>query len=241
MRLPVIQGVIRRRILVNYRIAPDVLQAQLPTRFRPKLHEGHGIAGICLIRLDGIRPRHVPALLGLSSENAAHRVAVVWEGDDGRPREGVFVPRRDTGSLLNHWTGGRLFPGEHNRARFRVQESASGLDLSMEADDATVAVRVRGSFGGHLQAGSCFASLKEASGFFERGSVGYSVTSTSGRLDGMELRTARWQIEPLRVEEVYSSYFADQSRFPPGSVTFDCALAMRNLAIEWHKADDLYV
>jgi hypothetical protein len=36
------------------------------------------------------------------------------------------------------------------------------------------------------------------------------------------------------VEEVHSSYFADEKRFPPGSVSFDCALAMRNLEHEWH-------
>lgn len=172
MRLPVIQGVIRRRILVNYRIAPDTLQAQLPPRFRPKLHKGLGVAGICLIRLEAIRPRHVPALLGVSSENAAHRVAVVWGTDDGEGREGVFVPRRDTGSLLNHLTGGRLFPGEHNRAHFRVQENPTGLDLSMESNDGKVAVRVRGSFGGDLQAGSCFASLAEASSFFGQAPLG---------------------------------------------------------------------
>lgn len=57
----------------------------------------------------------------------------------------------------------------------------------------------------------------------------------------MELKTHGWRIEPLQVDEVYSSYFADEGRFPPGTVTFDCALAMRNLAHEWHKAEDLYV
>jgi hypothetical protein len=76
MRLPVLQGVIRRRILVNFRVDPGVMQAQLPSRFRPKLHRGHAIAGICLIRLESVRPRFVPRLLGFSSENAAHRVAV---------------------------------------------------------------------------------------------------------------------------------------------------------------------
>jgi hypothetical protein len=78
MRLPVIQGVIRRRLLVNFRVDPRVMQAQLPTRFRPKLHGAHAIAGICLIRLEAIRPRLVPKFLGLASENAAHRIAVRW-------------------------------------------------------------------------------------------------------------------------------------------------------------------
>jgi hypothetical protein len=77
MRFPRVHGTIRRRLLVNFRVAPDVIQRLLPAPFQPKLHHGRAIAGICLIRLEGIRPRRFPSMLGLSSENAAHRIAVV--------------------------------------------------------------------------------------------------------------------------------------------------------------------
>jgi len=241
MRLPVLEGVIRRRLLVNFRVAPDVLQAQLPRPFRPKLQGSYGVAGICLIRLEHIRPRHVPALLGVSSENAAHRIAVVWDEPDGTPREGVFIPRRDTGSLLNHLTGGRVFPGEHHRASFDVQETDRDVSLSMASADGDVAVRVRGSYGGALPSTSCFGSLSEASHFFEPGSLGYSATKSAGRLDGLTLRTTQWRVETLEVADVYSSYFSDPTRFPPGSATFDCGLAMRNILHEWHSAADLQV
>lgn len=240
MGLPVIQGVIRRRILVNFRVDPRVMQVQLPSRFQPKLHEDHAIAGICLIRLEAIRPRFVPHFLGLSSENAAHRIAVRWRAE-GAEKEGVFIPRRDTGSAMNHLAGGRLFPGEHHRARFTVRGGSDSIDLSMESDDREVSVRVRGRVGGPLPSSSCFSSLAEASGFFEPGSLGYSVTREAGRLDGIELRTHGWRVEPLQVEEVYSSYFSDEARFPRGSVEFDCALVMRNIGHEWHGAEDLYV
>jgi len=240
MRLPLIQGVIRRRILVNFRVDPSVMQSQLPSRFRPKLHEGRSIAGICLIRLESVRPRLVPQAFGVSSENAAHRIAVRWQAD-GTEKEGVFIPRRDTGSTINHLAGGRLFPGEHHRARFLVQEDADTIDLSMQSVDGEVSVTVRGRLGGRFTSSSCFSSLAEASAFFEPGSVGYSVTRDTGRLDGLELRTHGWSIEPLQVDDVYSSYFADDTRFPRGSVEFDCALVMRNLAHEWRSAQDLYV
>src|SRR5262245_5166815 len=80
MRIPVIRGIIERRILVNYRVDPAVLAKLLPAPFRPKLVRGHGMAGICLIRLGGIRPTFWPkGLGGIRSENAAHRTAVVWD------------------------------------------------------------------------------------------------------------------------------------------------------------------
>ena len=115
-----VRGVIRRRILANYRVDPEVAQRQLPPPFRPKLHRGYAIGGVCLIRLEQVRPAGLPGALGLSSENAAHRIAVEWTDGAGIQREGVFIPRRDTGSLLNLVGGGRVFPGEHHSARFSV-------------------------------------------------------------------------------------------------------------------------
>src|SRR5687767_8524173 len=106
MRLPLIRGVIDRRILVNYRVDPAVLAPTLPPPFRPKLYQGHGMVGICLIRLRSVRPQFLPAWLGISSENAAHRAAVEWD-DGGRVREGVYIRRRDTSSRLNALAGGR--------------------------------------------------------------------------------------------------------------------------------------
>src|SRR2546427_8565815 len=165
MRLPQIQGVIRRRMLVNFRIEPEVIQRQLPPKFRPKLHEGSAIAGICLIRLEQIRPKHFPALLGLSSENAAHRIAVLWEDESGQSQEGVFIPRRDTSSRLNHLAGGRLFPGEHHQADFQVVASNEGINFKMESQDGEVAVRLRAQIATALSADSKFGTLAEASGF----------------------------------------------------------------------------
>ena len=110
MQIPVVRGMIDRRILVNFRVQPEVLTRLLPAPFRPKLVGGVGMAGVCLIRLKGIRPRFLPSCLGVSSENAAHRIAVEWnEGET--TLEGVFVPRRDTSSRLNTLVGGCLFPG----------------------------------------------------------------------------------------------------------------------------------
>ncbi len=240
MKLPVIQGVIRRRILANFRVEPEVMQQQLPARFRPKLQRGYAVAGICLIRLEHIRPRFVPESIGLNSENAAHRVAVLWD-EDGVTREGVFISRRDTNSQLNHLLGGRIFPGEHHQSSFSVAESESEISISLESTDSTVAVQIEGTTAKALPRDSIFSSLAEASAFFEAGSVGYSVTHDPNRLDGLNLKTEQWQVEPLEVRKVQSSYFSDETKFPPGSIEFDHALLMKNVAHEWHSAADLYI
>lgn len=52
---------------------------------------------------------------------------------------------------------------------------------------------------------------------------------------------ANWSVSPLETSEAYSSWFADRSSFPKGSVDFDCALVMRNISHYWFGQDDLYV
>jgi len=240
MRLPVIQGTIRRRILANFRVDPETMQRQIPARFRPKLQNGFAVAGICLIRLEHIRPRSMPKIIGLNSENAAHRVAVTWD-EEGVAREGVFISRRDTGSQISHLLGGRIFPGEHHHASFAVTESESEISLAIKSDDAKVNLEIAGTIVRELPATSVFSSLAEASSFFEGGSLGYSVTSDPARLDGLKLATKEWLVEPLEVRRIYSSYFSDETKFPKGTVEFDHALIMRNVEHEWHSADDLYV
>lgn len=108
MKLPVIRGLIDRRILVNYRVDPPILQRLLPAPLRPKCVNGAGVAGICLIRLKRVRPRGWPGAIGLGSENAAHRIAVEWDDERGVTRSGVYIPRRDSSSRLNELVGGRI-------------------------------------------------------------------------------------------------------------------------------------
>lgn len=236
MRLPVIRGLIRRRMLVNFRADPAAIQRIIPAPFRPKLHGGEAIVGVCLIRLEEIRPAGLPAFLGIASENAAHRFAVTWVDEQGAEKEGVYIPRRDTGSLLNHLAGGRIFPGEHHRAQFTVEDDGERIDFAMRSEDGSVQVRLRGSESEGWPASSRFASLEDSSRFFERGSLGYSVTRDPCRLDGLTLHALRWEVRALDVAEVESSYFSDATLFPPGTVEFDHALVMRDIPHEWHGA-----
>jgi hypothetical protein len=230
---PTMHGLIDRRMLVNFRVQPDVITKFLPPYFRPKLVKGWAMAGICLIRLKGIRPRCFPARCGLTSENAAHRIAVEWE-QDGFTREGVFIPRRDTSSALQAFAGGRLFPGVHHVADFKVSEKEDEFKLQMHSHDDATFVEVQAHRTSSLPATSLFASLDEASEFFARGSVGYSATSNPNCCDGLELFTSRWEVEPLDVRLVRSSFFDDVNQFPKGTIHFDCALLMKNIEHEWH-------
>jgi uncharacterized protein DUF2071 len=238
MRVPVIRGIIDRRILANYRVDPEIIRRILPAPFEPHLAGGFAIAGVCLIRLKQIRPKFMRWRMGISSENAAHRIAVEWVAD-GQRKSGVYIPRRDTDSRLNALAGGRLFPGRHHHAYFRVDETDDRLAVEMRSDDGESRVTIGGQLAERLPEASIFDSLQQASDFFVGGSLGYSETDQPGHFDGLELRCQSWHVTPLSVERIESSFFDNPRRFPEGSIEFDCALVMRGIDHEWRAREDL--
>jgi hypothetical protein len=238
MRIPVVRGWIDRRILVNYRVRREVIERILPRPFRPVTVDGWAVAGVCLIRLRGMRPPLVPSFLGLSSENAAHRIAVEWDTASGA-RQGVYIPRRDTSSRLNS-LGSRLFAGVYHHARFSVHEEDDRFRVQLQSDDQTTRLLVDTRLGTALPAGALFESLGDASRFFERGALGFSPRNAEcSSFDSLELRSFRWKVEPLEVSQVESSFFADESLFPDGTARFDHALLMRRIPHEWRASEPI--
>jgi hypothetical protein len=222
---------IERRLLVNYRIDPEVAARHLPEPFRPQLVGGWAIGGVCFIRLGGLRPVHFPAALGVTTENVAHRFAVEWDDEEGT-EVGVYIPRRDTDSRITALAGDRIFPGIHHVARFRVEEPGSALQIGVESRDGTLRLSVAAQESTSL-AGELFGSLDDAVAFFRRGSLGYSASGATDRLIGVRLESQSWDARPARVERMVSSLFDDASAFPKGSCTLDFGLVMRNLPARW--------
>ena len=232
MRSPNLAGEVERRLLINYRVDPSVIAPQLPLPFRPQIVDGSAVAGICLIRLGSMRPRGLPKWVGVRSENAAHRVAVEWDSPGGI-ETGVYIPRRDSNSVINVLVGGRLFPGEHHRADFDVSESVDQIHVAFAARDGSADVNVTVGIKDELRGSQLFADVAAASAFFERGSVGFSGTHDPNRFDGLALHTNAWRVDPAEVLEAHSSFFSDRSAFPEGSAQLDCALVMRRIPVTW--------
>ncbi|WP_417356942.1 DUF2071 domain-containing protein [Flavobacterium sp.] len=231
MKIPTLHGIIDRRILINYTADPDVVQNLLPYPLKPKLCNGKAIVGICLIRLKNIRPKGMPYFIGINSENAANRFAVEWD-ENGETKEGVFIPRRDTSSLINALAGGGVFPGKHHKAKFNVSEASGHYAISYTANDSTF-MNIEASEVDVFNPNSVFGNMETTSAFFKNGSIGF--TPCNSGLDSVILHTYNWKIKPLEVTKVESSYFNDTNLFPKGSIKFDNALLMQNIEHEWRS------
>ncbi|MBX3748257.1 MAG: DUF2071 domain-containing protein [Verrucomicrobiae bacterium] len=224
----------KRRILVNFRIRPEVLAPRVPRPFRLKTVRGWGLAGICLIRLEHLRPGPLPAWAGLSSENAAHRIAVSWDSEDGE-RDGVFILGRDTNSGVNRWAGGRLFPGVHRFANFHTFETGGRMEVTVCDGDGVVVSRVVAEATEDWPAESVFGSLAEASEFFRDGCTGWSRALDGRGIEGAQLEPDWWAMTALKAIAAESRVFQDPERFPAGTVELDSALGMYGIPHTWRN------
>jgi Uncharacterized conserved protein (COG2071) len=221
---------IERRLLVNYRIDPDLVYPHLPAGFTPQLVSGWAVAGVCFTRLAHTRPSGLPPHIGIRSENVAHRFAVEWEDGQGT-RAGVYIPRRDTNSRAVTIAGGPVFPGVHHPARFVVSESPDQVAIAVASRDQEVRLEVTACPVGQLTS-ELFSSVEDAMNFFRHGSTGWSP-SPGGNLDQVRLDCDRWSARPAQVTRMVSSLFDGPTIFTPKDCTLDSALLMENLKATW--------
>lgn len=215
---------LRRRLLISYRVDPGVAASLLPAGFRPQIIDGAALAGVCVLGLESIRPSGVPGRVGLRSENAAHRIAVEWDGERDVER-GVFIFERHSSAWHPVIFGGRLFPGVHRRARFRIEESADRYALTMEAGthSLTADVEVGGEWSSRF-----FSSVQEASDFYRAGRVGWSLGRDGSRAEAVTLTSDEWSVEGARLHRLRSSFF---DALPEGAAVFDSVVVMRDLPV----------
>ena len=235
VRTPVLQGTIELRVLIVYRLDPSAVLDLLPAPFEPQMLNDFAVGAISLSRLSDVRPKGLPSWLGVSGEHATHSFAVKWT-DQRRPAVGVFTARRHTSSRLTAASGDRLFPGAYGRADFAVEQQGADLHVAFASREPSCAVDAAVTAVDELTASELFASTDDASQLFRRGAVAYSLRRKGGVLDGIEIRTRTWRIDPARVVHVRSSYFDDVTVFPPGSAVVDSAFVMRDIAADWRAA-----
>jgi len=117
---------------------------------------------------------------------------------------------------------------------FQVAEGNGSLGVSVLTENRRADVSFDSGYPGRWRGTPLFGDMDEASQFFERGDCGFSSRLRGGGLEGMWLRSLRWDMIPLFVRRVRTAFFEDPERFPRGSVEFDCALLMRGIPHEWH-------
>ncbi len=236
--LPVIEGMIARRVLLNYWIEPEAARRLVPEPLEIVTVNGFAVAGVCLIRMEKLRPKGLPAAMGISSENMAHRIAIRYPTSNGM-RDGVYIWRRDSDSLLTVRLGGVVFPGVHRDAEFRVEGDDESLAMQVLTEDGAADVSFRLAPAREWKWTLLFPRFADVCGFFERGDCGFSCTLRGDALEGLQMRTLKWEMCPVQIEGPRSAFFENERMFPRGSAGFDCGVLMRGIPHEWHRITEV--
>lgn len=236
--LPTLEGMIARRVLLNFRADPRVARRLVPEPLVPIEVDRAAVLGVCLIRLEQLRVKGMPPAMGFASENMAHRIAVRFPAAHGM-EEGVFIWRRETDSGLLAQLGGRLFPAEFQRAAFEVREDAVGLSIEVATEHSQADLSLLSRFASDWWRSELFPEFDDACGFFSRGECAFSCSLRGGSIEGVRLHALRWTMAPLEAIAVRAHFFEQPEYFPPGSVVFDSALLMRGIPSEWHSVENV--
>jgi hypothetical protein len=226
-----ITGLMKRRLLVNWRVPLPIARQVLPRGVRPATVNGFAVAGLCFVRLEKIRPVGLPAWTGLDSENLAVRMAVEWDGPAGDLRKTVLIFHRQTASRVNSILCRRMGYGIHALGDFFVRDLLISTDITVRATDhvARASVRVPGN-PQRIQPGSIFDSIDQTVTFFRGGECGYSPTGVSGEWTGARLRMHQWDLRPLEILSAQSTLL---DHLFQGQARLDSAFIMRNLEHTW--------
>ncbi|GAA2031469.1 hypothetical protein GCM10009839_34220 [Catenulispora yoronensis] len=133
--------------------------------------------------------------------------------------------------------------------------------MAAQSHDGAMSVAFNGTQTAAMPAGSVFTGADSASAFFHCASIAHSPSSSSLGGDGsqpgahadadhtahasadhtahttLRMVTPPWRGIPVQAAYVQSSFFEDRSRFPPGTVEFDSAIAMHEVPARWEPMD----
>jgi hypothetical protein len=191
--LPLGRRPVQSRVLVVYRLDPQVVQTYLPDGLLPRVVSGYAIAAACYTRLGG-----TALFRDSGTDHLAYRFAV--QREDGV--EAAWIPRRETSSWFEARCGA-FMRGEYGKSSFEVKEDALSIELSVAEGDSEH-FYLRGEAGGFPQ-GSVFPTAHALEHFLGDEIVRpYDpIAPEADELDLAESVAA----EPLAIFEVRSPFF----------------------------------
>jgi len=223
-----VSGLCERRLILNWRVDPELVVKHLPRPFRPRLVNGKAIVGVDILKLANMRLTGLPGFTGFSTENAVDRVSVEWD-EGGAVVKGLYVPYRYSPSAVNTIVSmTRLFPTVFTFANFAFSERGGIYRVTVRGEQNQFELEARQSK--EFSDKSVFKSAKEASDFHRDSRISYSPSADENVLDAVYLKSLDWQAKPLEVKRISCSYV--ERLYPKAA--FDSALIMFDTKHEWH-------
>ena len=229
-----VRGRIRRCWLFTWRTPEETVRSLVPAPLVPETHRGFAFWNVVVCEISGMRPRALPASLGIGYWHAAYRLHVRARVAHGREVEGLHFIRSDCDRSIVAALGNVLTDFHFHTARIAVRETAGAVDGRIEVADASARFRIDRRAAPQLSAGSPFASVAEAAAFLKYKPCGLSPAGRDG-LNAVRIvrEENAWQSRVVAVAEQSWEFFAGRD------VTPEVCCEVAPIDYEWSRGEIL--
>ena len=119
----------RELLFLHWSVEPERIAQDLPPSLEVDTYDGRAWVGVVPFRMEGVRPRFLPPLKGLSSFPELNLRTYVHDAE-GRP--GVWFYSLDTPKRLPNWIARTFFHLNYRLARMRMY--ANGEQISYQSE-----------------------------------------------------------------------------------------------------------
>lgn len=224
--------------LVNFRMAPAVLAAVLPTSLQPDLYEGQAFLSVVIADMDRMRPAFLPALFGVTYQQVVYR-AVVRSGD----QRGVFFLRSDADNRLMVAMGNLLSFFRFHRARIVRTRGADRHHVDLVTDPSDHA-DIHATFEPPRQPptdpdapASLFPDAAAAQAFLVELYTAFRPSASGETLDRVRIKRGAWHIQLMDAPRARFDFMVGSKAFPGGSTELDSVIYVRDIEYYWHTLE----
>jgi hypothetical protein len=224
-------GAIDRCWLFTYQTPEEEARSLLPGQLEPVTRAGCAFWSVVVCHLRCMRPKGLPAAVGMSYWHAAYRFYVRFHPASGPPVEGLYFLRSDCDRPLMTLMGNLLTDYNFHTAGIEVAEEPSRVQFSIRSPDAPAAAMIDRAQPPRLPAHSAFATLEEAAAFLKYQPRGISPAPGGwASIVDIERDEAAWRSRIVTVAEARWTFFEGKTVRP------EICYEVEPIAYQWNRA-----
>jgi hypothetical protein len=177
------------RFIFNFRLSPNSLAERLPVSWlKPQVANGWSVVSFCILRIERLMLRPLPAQAGLETTCCAYRCGVI-DCSEVSCNPSVYILGRYTDSQFVTFMAPSIFQSEMPPVRADIDHTRRSCTINVRFGDGRplFAARVFPSEARQQLRSKAFASLHDFIDFIKNGVSSYARSTAAGQYSRIDL------------------------------------------------------
>ncbi len=207
-------GTIDRCWLFTFQTPIGKVKGILPPSLDLVTHGEFAFWNVVVSHIHSMRPKPLPAFLGMSYWHVGYRLYVRFRAKRSDPIEGLYFVRSDCGSAVMSAMGNLLTDFNFHTAKIDVQQDQSQTHLTIQSPDTAATVDWTAN-DPMLPTYSAFVSLSEAASWLKYKPFGISVNAHGdANIVKIVRNETAWKNRLIHVTSAHWQFFIDKEVKP---------------------------